>query len=330
MSRTDDNQLTLRATDAQDLHRLLGLNITQSERMRIEFLLGMAEALPLGETETGLRAKYESEGVVSTMDASGGRGPDFKKNLDQGYWAEQLLRSYRGPVQFIYFGLSDPVQPHDPKYESTRRKHRFILLTEGKRPDVLIVEPKTVHAHPEILEWANRPLEVADYALLRAEILAGAEIKSSLQDYAARQKFRELTGATDISITVKSEEFADLDRWQSGHGLPIVVLQVFADRMFVVSYQKFKASPADVRNEEKTGKETHFVSIEKYARPFARIDVLQADYRFATNQRGAVSRPASWPPAQIANVSLPDFRALKGNGDRILSASARQPVMKRC
>jgi hypothetical protein len=300
----------VRQDDAIALRNLLSKPISNQERRRILFVLGTNTALSADES-TPLRAGLKNEGAFAVFDTTGGRGEDFAKNQDQGFWAEQLLRTFEGPIRFVYFGLSDPISPWDPKYEATRRKHRYILLTEGKRPDLLVFEAATVRSNPQILQWPEAPLTEKDVTLLQETALAGAEIKSSLQHYAGRQKYRTSSGAGDISVTVKQEEFTDLARWERDFMLPIVLMQVLVDAIFIMSYQTFRLSKGRSSFERKTAKQTRFVAISGNARAFARIVLDEPGFSFRVHQNGAVERPASWPAAHLANVEIPDFAGLK-------------------
>lgn len=297
--------------DEAALRHLLSLGLSTNEKLRVEFLLGESSNLPYGEAPSRFSDRYASEGVYSVMDVAGGRGADFARNQDQGVWAEQLLRAHAGSIRFVYFGLSDPVLPSDTDYDATRRKHRYMLLVEGKRPDLLVFDQATLMLHSEILDWSERPLTNADRGVLRDHALAGAEIKSSLQHYAARQIHRKAKGGSDISVTVKEEEFTDLNRWEAENDTAIVVIQVFVDAIFIVSFRKFQVSDTHFWTEEKTTKKTFFLPIDQYALRAADIAVTQVGYTFNLDGEGGVERPPSWPAATIANVNFPDFQRLK-------------------
>jgi AccI restriction endonuclease len=294
--------------DEEALRHLLLLPISSGEKARIDFLLGNATTLPYGETASQIQSRYETEGIYSVMDAAGGRGSDFAQNQDQGLWAERLLRAHGGDVRFVYFGLSDPILPGDPAYDATRRKHRYMLLVEGKRPDLLVFEERVLLLHPEILEWSERPLTDADRIVLQEHALCGAEIKSSLQHYGKRQQHRRKNSGSDISVTIKEEEFADLDRWEVENRIPITIMQVFVDAIFIVSYKRFRSSETRSWVEAKTTKKTLFLPIEDHASRFADISAASP---FLVDDKGGVTRPAVWPAASIENVKLPPFLELR-------------------
>lgn len=313
MSKT---AIVLNDADKAALQHLLSRDITQAERYRINYLLGQYDA----RDDAGAAAfeqTFISEGVCSVMDANGGRGADFAKNQDQGFWAERLLRALPGDVQFVYFGLSDPVDPSDPLYEATRRKHRHTLLIEGKRPDLLAFPRSIVAAHPEILDWATRPLRPSDIALLQSDALAAVEIKSSLWHYATRNARRQYDRRlSNISVTVKDEEFADLDRWQSNNPQPrLIVMQVFVDSIFWTAYATFLAEKRAGRtrssHEFKTGKLTNFLEIaEPITKRFADIVITEPGYQFPIMEKGDVERVPSWPAARLDTIAMPNFAQL--------------------
>lgn len=251
------------------------------------------------------------------MNVDEGRGKSFAVNQDQGFWAEQLLRSLPGDVQFIYFGLSDPIDPRARAYRPTRRKHRYILVLEGKRPDFLAFPKTVVTAHPQILECSERPLGIRDFALLHQYALAGVEIKSSLQHYATRQVFRaHETRMPNISITIKDEEFADLGRWQTYNSTPrIMVMQVFVDAIYWTPYAVFCNEMAAGRTrrafERKTKKWTRYMEIrDGLALRFADIVVTQPDFLFRITLKGEVGPVGAYPSARLENMAIPDFSRL--------------------
>lgn len=292
------------------LRELLSQPVSDSERARISFLLGQPATLRKNDALT-LQKRFEDEGVYAAMDVTDGRGDDFAINQRQGSWAERLFLSYRGPVRFVHFGLSDPVAPADPAYGPTRRKHRCMLLLEGKRPDLLVFETATIEASGKVPTWADELLSKHEVAFLRSKALAGLEIKSSLYHYGRRQQYRATSGAPDLSITVKEEEFRDLERWENKHDTPIVIMQVFVDRIYFMSYRKFQSTEPRFRIDPKTKKRTGLVPIDRNAPRFANIAVTLTDYDFNPDEKGAPKPPGQWPPAKLTNTKLPDFFGLK-------------------
>lgn len=297
--------------DADALRKLLSRAINIEERRRIRCVLGDDEESQSSDELYSLQARLNIEGPAAVLDATGGRGEDFARNQSQGFWAERLLRALTGSIRFVYFGLSDPISPLDPKYDATRRKHRYILLTEGKRPDLLVFHASIVQSNPRILQWSQAPLANEDVALLQADALAGVEIKSSLQHYGCRQRFRKKSRVADVSITVKEEEILDLTRWEQDSTLPVVLMQVFVDSIFVMSFQKFLSRRSHSSLEPKTAKKTRFVRVEGNARAFARIDLDEDGFTFNVGKSGAVTRPARWPVAHLSDVEMPNFAALR-------------------
>lgn len=308
--------MTAGATD------LLDLNLSDTERKRVNALLGNGE-FPLGESAAAIRGRVDHEGLAGLMDANGGRGADFAQNQSQGVWAENLLSAYQGPVWFVPFGLSDPIAPTDPAYEQVRRQHRYILLIEGKRPDFLLFDASTLANHPEIFDWKNRQLTDADRTLLREHCLAGGEIKSSLQDMGKRLKLIAVDPTIrGISITVKEEEFGDLDRWQTENATPIVIVQVFVDSIYCASYLRFRKlvdeKSEHIRSwrEAKTTKYTYYLPIDTDVPKVADIALLEPFAFDPGDDRGGVKRPARWPQAELRNVAMPALEVLKAHHRR--------------
>lgn len=312
MSKTSVN---LKDAEEAALRNLLDFPVTKLERTRIRHLLGEdVNATEQGSAE--LDDRFKTEGVYAAMDVDVGRGRGFALNQDQGYWAEQLLRTLPGEVQFVYFGLSDPVDPRSPQYAPTRRKHRYILVIEGKRPDLLAFPRAVVAACPHILDWAERPLNASDFELLRAHALGGVEIKSSKQHYGVRQRMRANDGRFgNLSFTVKDEEFDDLNRWQSNNPHPrVVLMQVFVDQIHWMPYSVFleerQAKRTKGTTDPETGKPTQFLAMrDGIGAHFADIAVSDPNFQFKT-MGSKVTPPGIWPAATLHNVSMPNFSSV--------------------
>jgi hypothetical protein len=292
------------------LRHLLTLQLEPVEKARAQYLLGE----PIRVSEDGAHALeilYDKEGIYAVMNAARGRGQGFAVNQSQGYWAEQLLRNYIGSVQFVGFGLSDPTNPGDAHYDAIRRKHRYILLTEGKRPDLLAFPQLFYVAHMAIDDWANRPLTPEDRHTLSSDAVAAVEIKSSLQNYTRYQDYRDNSnGARNLSITIKDEELLDMDEWQQTNPLPpILIAQVFVDAVYCASYANFREEMGSGRvrtkRDDKTGKVTHFMEITgSNSSKIADIILPGGQQFFPADQRGLVVRPTRWPTAILENVTL--------------------------
>jgi hypothetical protein len=172
----------------------------------------------------------------------GGRGGSFAPNQGNGKWAETLLQHCKGSLRFINFGLSTPIAPTDPAYERVRRQHRYILLHEGKRPDLLLAPDAIIASQPSILTWDKHLLADADRTFLTSNCLAAVESKHSLWHWSIREQYRSRASSGSVKplgIPLKEEEIPDLKTWQKKHGIPIVILITFVDSVHGCSLDFF-------------------------------------------------------------------------------------------
>ena len=291
---------------------LLGLDTNAQEKERIRFILsgGRGHGSVGGVGVDNLLSLFASIGPLAALDAPGGRGASFAANQGRGGWAESLLRAHAGSERFITFGLSTPIAPTAPDYETVRRGHRYILLREGKRPDLLLVPASALTANPSIASWERRPLTAADRSFLTANVLAGVEIKSSLYDWAQRERYRSTTGGrtTPVSIPIKGEEIEDLTRWQAAHGIPLMIVQVFVDSVHGCSLDYFKREITHRRarcyTEPKTTKRTCYLPLPDASRKLADIVLAAGQPPFVVADEGEVTNPRAWPRASLASVNL--------------------------
>lgn len=303
--------------DAQraQLETLLRLDTNAQEKERIRFLLSAQSDGPSPASIGGVRpadllSLFSTIGPLAVLDAPGGRGADFAANQGRGAWAESLLRGHTGPERFVNFGLSTPIPPTDRDYEAVRRRHRYILLHEGKRPDLLLVPASDLAANPAIETWDRHPLTTADRSVLAAAVLAGVEIKSSLYDWGQRQRHRAgRAGRTPpVSIPLKDEEIDDLTRWQAAQRIPVMIVQVFVDSVHGCSLDYFKRGIAQGRaygrTEPKTTKRTWYLPLPDESRKLADIALAAGQPPFAVADAGEVTNPRTWPRASLSNVSL--------------------------
>jgi hypothetical protein len=304
--------LSLDHAQRSELETLLRLEINAQEKDRIVFLLsgGRGPRVVGGTPSSDLLALFSTVGHLAVLDAPGGRGASFAANQNQGAWAESLLRAYTGSYRFVNFGLSTPVAPTAPEYEAVRRQHRYILLHEGKRPDLLLVPESTLTANSSILTWERRVLTASDRSFLTANALAGVEIKSSRYDWGQRQRYRSAPGntANPVSIPLKDEEIPDLTRWQAENRIPIMIIQTFVDTMHGCSFDQFKDEINNGRarrnTEPKTTKATYYLPLPDATRKIADILLASGQSAFAVAAKGEVANPRAWPQASLANVNL--------------------------
>ncbi len=314
-SQKESTVLTLDDAQRAQLETLLELDTNVQEKERIRFLLsvppsGHSPVYIGGVRSADLLSLFSTIGPLAVLDAPGGRGASFAANQGRGAWAESLLRGHAGPERFINFGLSTPISPTDPDYEAVRRWHRYILLREGKRPDLLLVPASALAANPSIATWERRPLMTADQSALAVAVLAGVEIKSSLYNWGQRERYRSTMGGrtSPVSIPLKDEEMDDLTRWQAAYRIPIMIVQVFVDSVHGCSLDYFKEEIVRGRarcyTEPKTTKRTCYLPLPDESRKLADIALAAGQPPFVIADNGEVTNPRTWPRASLSNVNL--------------------------
>jgi len=304
--------VALDAGQRAELEKLRDLGTSDQEKKRIDFLLASdSNVNSVGNMRVAeLLALYNTIGHLAVLDADGGRGASFAANQGQGAWAEALLMGYAGAYRFVTFGLSTPIAPTAPNYELVRRQHRYTLLNEGKRPDLLLVPAETIEANPSIQTWEHGPQSPADRSLLLANALAGVEIKSSLFDWGRRLCYQPTVGSKKppVSIPLKEEEIPDLVRWQTTHRIPIMIVQVFVDSVHACSLDHFRGAIKDRRahcyTEQKTTKTTCYLTLPDASRKLADIALATGQPQFEVADAGEVTRPGTWPQARLVEVNL--------------------------
>jgi len=288
--------------------RVLWPSLSMHEKARAKCVAGKSHVTPCGEDLDCLRARFNAESIAAICDTGAGRGSDFGKNQRQGAWAERLLMGLNDSHVFVAFGPSDPTDPQRAAYGALRRQIRFILLLEGKRPDLLLLPQAELRAHPEIVEWSKRALFENEKSILQKLVTAAIEIKSSCFHFERRETYRRMSSMPALSITIKLEELEDLRRWQSDSGVPVLLVQAFVDALFYCSLDDIerhvKEHRARVRTDPKTGKRTLFDPIDAGIPRLANIIPASGAPEFKIEANGTVPRPSAWPAASLGDLRL--------------------------
>jgi AccI restriction endonuclease len=240
---------------------------------------------------------------------------DFKDNQGQGEWAEQLLLNAAWPgYKLIPFGPSDGVLPHEPDYEKHRLVYREQTVFEGKRPDLLLFPDSLSEADlAQLAEWPDRILFAKKDRALMDKCLCGIEVKSSLKHYA---RWREAKKSA-LSITIKQEEIEDIEFWIGKFSKPVLFIQAFVDELYIASFagmkDRIKRGAFRSRQEPLTDKQTLMFSISR-SEPL--LAAVKTDFsRFEIKGNGNVTRPKTWPAADITLQHLDITSLLSGNAD---------------
>jgi len=289
-------------------------NLLDIERERAMFLLNPdpeREFLSDHSSTALLIELFEKYGHRSIFEAKEARKEDFQTNQGQGEWAEQLLLNaeWQG-YKLVSFGPSDGIIPKEAGYEERRLRYREFTAIEGKRPDLLVF-PEEVEANyrDQIASWQTHPIMDGDIEVFN-QCVCGIEVKSSLWHCGQRRKH----GEGPLSITVKTEEWADIEFWVNKFRKPLLFVQAFVDEMYVASYRDLlnrKTNRLGYKEafEPKTKKSTSTFCISQSEPQLAEI---LTDFSVCTiDDKGHIARPKQWPLAQLNLLkSIPSLLAL--------------------
>jgi len=195
----------------------------------------------IGELE--LAERVAKLGIKAALVTRPVRGSDFMSRQGVGRWAEDVVVSLVSAVtggQVIAFGPSSAVVPGDRSYEEAILGFREISLVESKRPDLLIFRAALREMLEEnatrIHEWPTRMLDDSDRALI-AQASFAAEVKFSSWNY---QKRLENKKESWLSLTLKEEERSPFAEWLKTFGRPLLLFQVFFDRVYCVNFNRME------------------------------------------------------------------------------------------
>jgi hypothetical protein len=187
---------------------------------------------------------YIAYGAASVLNVGGQRGGDFLLNQLRGQWAEDVAMSVPIPgYHLVRFGPSSAAMPGEQDHDAIVRAFRQIVLTEGKRPDLLAFATDTWDVMTEaeqaaVTEWPSRPLRAGEPELVSAAA-CGIEVKNSTWAYKVR---RDSGNTKPLSITVKDEEIESILGWERETGLPMIFFQVLFDELYCMSFARMAAA----------------------------------------------------------------------------------------
>ncbi|HZY87428.1 MAG TPA: hypothetical protein VFE78_21505, partial [Gemmataceae bacterium] len=171
------------------------------------------------------------------------RGGDFLNNQLRGQWAERVALSLQVPgLHFAEFGPSGAAMPGEQDHRKVIMTFKEIHLLEGKRPDLIAFDTRawgSLSGAERLLasSWPERRLEMVDEEIIR-KARCGVEVKNSTWHYAKRRE----AGGGPLSITVKTEEVAEIQNWSRRTGLPVIFLQVLFDELYCMSFGRMEAA----------------------------------------------------------------------------------------
>jgi hypothetical protein len=266
-----------------------------------------------------LAREFVEFGAKAALLTGSQRGGDFLNNQLRGQWAERVVlgMSLRG-LYLVPFGPSGAAMPGAADHRRVVMAFREILLLEGKRPDLLAFDEGvwallSADDRRAVGEWPDRRLEAADRRIVR-QARCGVEVKNSVWHYGDRRR----AGRGPLSVTVKEEEIADIQRWSDETGKPVVFAQVMFDEAYCMSFRRMLEAikrghlyaPGDCSRERqrKSDKDCHNLLLDGFRHRFARVafpaDSVAKIERLAD---GSVVPFIDFRPAEAADVDSEVF-----------------------
>lgn len=170
---------------------------------------------------------------------------DFLTHREQGDWAEQLffdaLKSSSLPYKPVNYGVADKIIAGDADFKKFYNSYQDELDTIGKRPDILLFNP----TYLEELNGCERINNSNKEGLkIIPKATAGFEIRSSayLVDKFSAKKERPF-----LSFTPKVEDLVVILKWINTYGVPHFYVQVFFDKIYLISFAKILSLLKDAK-----------------------------------------------------------------------------------
>lgn len=228
------------------------------------------------------------------------RAEDFRRNQGQGGWAEQLLidADWMG-YRLVPFGPSDGITPGEPGYQEQRLLYRELTAMEGKRPDLLVFHQEVEAKNRDVIaSWRNHTIRDGEREVFY-RCVCGIEVKSSLWHYGQRRE----RGGGPLSITVKSEEWADIEFWVKKFCKPLFFVQAFVDEMYLASYRGLldrKANGRGYREANERKADNKPISTFSLSQSEPQIAEILTDFtHFTMDKKGQITRPEKWTSAEL-------------------------------
>jgi len=204
------------------------------------------------------------------------RGFDFLARWSQGAWAESKVIETVNATEFlaVHYGPSrgDPVSYREfAAWKRFFEEYQLKLEARGKRPDLLLFKKDSIEVEQD-RQLALRLPELNDEQCSKFVRLSksGLEVETSL--WKAK---KALEHGTPLSFTVKEEDMERLTQWQKAYNKSLLIVQVFYDSAYVISYNVVKQLIVEGRvkkakKDRKTGKLTYNIPLS-FGSEFAKL-----------------------------------------------------------
>jgi hypothetical protein len=186
------------------------------------------------------------------------RGFDFLARWSQGSWAESKvieMIDYSGYLAVPYGpSRGDPIERDFSGWTRFFEEYQRRLETQGKRPDLLVFE-RSVSKNNEAV-YKLQDMDDRSSGQIASSCIVALEVETSL--WKAK---KALLSGTELSFTIKEEDMERLTQWQRTYKKRLLIVQVFYDSAYAISYDTIKESIAHgvtkkAKKDRKTGKLT--------------------------------------------------------------------------
>jgi hypothetical protein len=178
---------------------------------------------------------------------------EFLTNKEQGDWAEdlmlELLNKNLNRFKALSYGRKDNLIAGDEGFNEFYKNYQDELDEIGKCPDILIF--KKDDATEKLISEIQSNLPRNSVIKLAKKALAALEVRSSaflVEKYEKFIKGKDINGRAFLSFTPKVEDLAVIFKWIQVHEVPHYYVQVFFDRIYVISFEKILEIISDKKN----------------------------------------------------------------------------------
>lgn len=194
-----------------------------------------------------LFSKIPSEIIDITKPRARSRPPtqafsEFLTNREQGDWAESLVQTLINEnipqLRAVKYGKLDDIIAGDPAFPQFYEAYQDELDSIGKKPDVLVFNIKAYKSEwgLDISRLINHELDsIAKRAKAGLEIRSSAFLVSKYEEHIAKTRGK---GRSFLSFTPKAEDLLVINKWITNFGVPHFYVQVFFDRIYMISFQR--------------------------------------------------------------------------------------------
>jgi hypothetical protein len=224
------------------------------------------------------------------------RGFDFLARWSQGSWAESKVIEMIGSSGYVAvpYGPSrgDPIERDFSGWTKFFEEYQRRLETQGKRPDLLVFERNATRSSDAI--YRLQDMDDRSSSQIVSTCIIALEVETSL--WKAK---KALLSGTELSFTIKEEDMERLTQWQTTYKKPLLIVQVFYDSAYAISYDKIKESIAHgetkrAKKDRKTGKLTYKTPLSFGVEFALLVEPPRVDSTVLESEKGMVMAYASF------------------------------------